>query len=149
MTLCHRWRNRVWSLVLSPGFTLELPWMLFFHTPPPRLIYFCLPWVFVAVHGLSLVVASKGYSSFWCMGFPMWWPLLLRSTGSGCASLSSCNSWAQRAGLVLVARRPVALGHVESSQTRIEPMSPALAGGILTTGTSREVLPGCFKCTDA
>ena len=32
-------------------------------------IYFWLWWVFVAVHGLSLVVASRGYSSLWCTGF--------------------------------------------------------------------------------
>ena len=75
MTLCHRWRNRVWSLVLSPGFTLELPWMLFFHTPPPQINLF-LPalglcccarafsscgkqgLLFVLVHGLPNVVAS-------------------------------------------------------------------------------------------
>ena len=28
-------------------------------------IYFWLHWVFVAVHGLSLVAASRGYSSLW------------------------------------------------------------------------------------
>ena len=32
-------------------------------------IYFCLRWVFVAAQGLSLVVASRGYSSLWCTGF--------------------------------------------------------------------------------
>ena len=30
-------------------------------------IYFWLCWVFVAVHALSLVVASWGYSSLWCV----------------------------------------------------------------------------------
>ena len=38
--------------------------------------------MFVAAHGLSLVVASRGYSSFWCAGFSLWWLLLLPSTGS-------------------------------------------------------------------
>ena len=28
--------------------------------------YFWLHWVFIAVHGLSLVVVSGGYSSLWC-----------------------------------------------------------------------------------
>ena len=32
-------------------------------------IYLWLRWVFVAAHGLSLVAASWGYSSLWCMGF--------------------------------------------------------------------------------
>ena len=45
-------------------------------------IYFCLHWVFVAAHGLSLVVASGGYSSLRCAGFSMQWLLLLWSTGS-------------------------------------------------------------------
>ena len=32
-------------------------------------IYFWLPWVFIAAHGLSLVVAIRGYSLLRCMGF--------------------------------------------------------------------------------
>ena len=49
--------------------------------------------------GLSLVVASGGYSSFWCTGVSLQWLLLLRSTGSRCEGsvvvvhgLSSCGS---------------------------------------------------------
>ena len=45
--------------------------------------YFWLHWVFVAVRGLSLVAASKGYSSLWCAGFLLRRLLLLRSMGSG------------------------------------------------------------------
>ena len=63
-------------------------------------IYFWLCWVFVAAHGLSLAVASGGYSSLWCVGFSLWW-LLLRSTGSrhvgsvvAARGLSSCGLWA-------------------------------------------------------
>ena len=48
-------------------------------------IYFWLHWVFVAAHGLSLVVASGSYPSLWCAGFSLRWLLLLRSTGSRCA----------------------------------------------------------------
>ena len=44
-------------------------------------IYFWLCWVFVAVRGLSLAVASEGFSSLWCTGFSLWWLLLLRSMG--------------------------------------------------------------------
>ena len=31
-------------------------------------IYFCLLWVFIAAHRLSLVAASRGYSSLQCTG---------------------------------------------------------------------------------
>ena len=56
---------------------------------------FWLCWVFVAAHGLSLVVASRGYSSLRCMGFSLRWLLLLRSMGSRHVGFSSCSSWAQ------------------------------------------------------
>ena len=54
-------------------------------------IYFWLRWVFVAAHGLSLVAASRGYSSLWCTGFSMRWLLLLRSMGSRRTGFSSCG----------------------------------------------------------
>ena len=45
-------------------------------------------WVLVAAHGLFLeVVASRGYSSLWCIGFLLQWPLLLGSTGSSVGSV--------------------------------------------------------------
>ena len=34
------------------------------HSFLKEIIYFCLHWAFVAVHGLSLVEASGGYSSW-------------------------------------------------------------------------------------
>ena len=57
---------------------------------------FWLRWVFIAARGLSLVAASRGYSSLQCAGFSLWWLLLLWSTGSVVAArgLSSCGSWA-------------------------------------------------------
>ena len=58
-------------------------------------IYLCLHWVFVAARGLSLVVASGGYSSWRCTGFSLQWLLLLQSTGSRRLGFSSCGSWAQ------------------------------------------------------
>ena len=58
-------------------------------------IYFWLCWVFVAVHGLSLVVVGRDYSSLWCAGFSLLWLLLLLSTGSRRAGFSSCGTWAQ------------------------------------------------------
>ena len=60
-----------------------------------KFIYLRLCWVFVAVHGLSLVVASRGYSSLRCGGFSLWWLLLLWSTGSRHVGFSCCGTWAQ------------------------------------------------------
>ena len=54
-------------------------------------IYFWLCWVFISLCGPSLVETSGGYSSSWCVGFSLPWPLLLWSTGS------------RRAGSVVVA----------------------------------------------
>ena len=36
-------------------------------------IYFWLHWVFIAVHGLSLVAVSGGHSSLRCAGFSLLW----------------------------------------------------------------------------
>ena len=58
-------------------------------------IYFWLHWVFVAAHGLSLVVASGGYSSLPYAGFSLRWLLLLRSMGSRRMGFSSCGTRAQ------------------------------------------------------
>ena len=52
-------------------------------------------WVFVTARGLSLVAASRGYSSLWCVGFSLWWLLLLQSTGSRRMGFSSCSARAQ------------------------------------------------------
>ena len=56
-------------------------------------------WVFAAVHGLSLVVVSGGYSSLWCTGFLLQWLVLLWSKDSGTRAsivaahkLSSCGT---------------------------------------------------------
>ena len=45
----------------------------------------------VAAHRPFLVAASGGYSSLRCVGFSLWWLLLLRSTGSRLVGLSSCG----------------------------------------------------------
>ena len=61
---------------------------------------FWLHWVFIAVHGLSPVAASRGYSSLWCTGFSLLWLLWLQSMGSRCTGFSSCGTQAS----VVVAR---------------------------------------------
>ena len=58
-------------------------------------MYVWLRWVFIAARGLSLVAASGGYSSLQCVGFSLWWLLLLRTMGSRHAGFSSCGMWAQ------------------------------------------------------
>ena len=60
-----------------------------------KFIYFLLRWVFVAVRGFSLVAARRAYSSLRCMGFSLWWLLLLWSMGSRRTGFSSCGTWAQ------------------------------------------------------
>ena len=57
-----------------------------------KFLWLC--WVFVVARGLSLVVASGGYSSLWCAGFSLRWLLLLWSTGSRCTDFSSFGLWA-------------------------------------------------------
>ena len=61
-------------------------------------IYLWLRWVFVAAHRLSLVAASRGYSSLQCMGFSLWWLFLLWSTGSRSMGFSSCGTWVSSCG---------------------------------------------------
>ena len=79
-------------------------------------LFFWLRWVFVAVCGLSLVVASGGDYLLRCAGFSLQWLLLLQSMGSRRMGFSSCGTWAS----VVVARGlsscgSRALGHRLSS----------------------------------
>ena len=46
----------------------------------------------LAVHWLSLVAASRGYSSLRCTGFSLRWLLLFRSSGSRSVGFSSCGT---------------------------------------------------------
>ena len=97
--------------------------------------FFWLCWVFIATQGLSLVAASRGYSSLRCMGFSLQWLLLLRSTGSRCVGFSSCGTWAQqlwRTGLV-------APRHVGYSRTRDWTRVPCIGRRILNHCATREV----------
>ena len=73
--------------VCERGIKADVKVFLFFH----KFIYlfFWLHWVFVAAHGLSLVAASRSYSSLRCVGFS------LRSMGSRRVGFSSCRTWVQ------------------------------------------------------
>ena len=46
------------------------------------LTYSGLHWVFVAMRDLSLVAERGGHSRLRCVGFSLWWLLLLRITAS-------------------------------------------------------------------
>ena len=114
-------------------------------------IYFWLRWIVVAVCGLSLVVASRGYSSLQCAGFSFWWLLLLRSTGSRRAGFSSCGTQAlERMLSSCGARAQLLRGMWDLPRPGLEPGCPALAGGFLTTappGKSLCVILYQFYCT--
>ena len=97
-------------------------------------IYFWLCWVFIAACGLSLVVASRGYSSLWCVGFSLRWLLLLRSPGSRHAGVCSCGSRAlEHRFRSCGSRASLLCGMWELPGPGLEPLSPALAGRFLTT----------------
>ena len=111
--------------------------------------YFWLRWVFVAVRGLSLVATSRGYSLLRCMGFSLWWFLLLRSTGSRCTGFSTCGTPAQQLWLVgsraqaqqLWRTHLVAPQHVGSSRTTARACVPCIGRLILNHCTTREARP--------
>ena len=113
-----------------------------------KVIYFWLHWVFVAACGLSLVAESWGYSSLWCVGFSLWWLLLLWSTGSRCTGFSSYGKRAQQlwfAGSRVQAQQLwhtglVALRHVGSSRTGAQTRVPCIGRWILNHCATREVL---------
>ena len=115
-------------------------------------IYLWLCWVFIAAHGLSLVVASGGYSSLRCTGFSLQWLLLLRSMGSRAQAqqlwltgsvvvahgLSSYGSRALKRRLSSCGAQAFLLCSMWDlppckAGLGLKPMSPALASRLLTT----------------
>ena len=86
--------------------------------------YFGLCWLFIAAHGLFLVVASRGYSLVGMCG------LLI-----AVASLVSEQRLQGPQASVVVAHGLSSFGGMWNPPgPRIEPMSSALAGRLLTTG---------------
>ena len=107
---------------------------------------FWLCCVFFAARGLSLVVASRVYSSLRCTGFSLLWLLLLRSTGSRHAGFSSCSTRAQQlwlAGSRAQAQQLWHMGlvaprHVGSSWTRARTHVPCIGRRIRNHCATRE-----------
>ena len=122
-------------------------WLFFFSFIKNLFIYFWLCQVFVAAHGLSLVVASGGYSSFPCAGFSLWWLLSLQSIGSRCMGFSICSTRAQQLclmGFRVQAQQLWRTGlvtpwHVGSSWTWDRTHVPCIGRWILNHCTTREV----------
>ena len=90
-------------------------------------IYFWLCGVLVSVRGLSLVVASGGHSSSRCTGLSLSRPLtvaasLVAEHRLQTRRLSNCGSRAQ-----------LLHGMWDLPRPGLEPVSPALAGGLSTT----------------
>ena len=127
-------------IVLVLAFPLGLQ-SIFFLKEHLFIYLFWLHWVFVAAHGLSLVATSGGYSPLLCAGFSLWWLLLLRSMGSRRAAFSSCGTRAQQLWLTGSRAQAQQLWHWAQLLRNmwdlpgpgIEPLSPVLAGGFLTT----------------
>ena len=91
-------------------------------------------WVLSAACGLSPVAASGGYSSLWRVGFSLQWPLPPWSTGSRRVGFGSWGSRALERRLSSCGARVQPPRNMwDPPRPGIEPVSPALAGGPLTT----------------
>ena len=96
------------------------------------LIYFWLHLAFVAMHGHSLLAASRGYFLLQCVGLSWRWLLLLQNVGS--------RAWTSLAvvhGLSCPGACEIFLDQ--------EPMFPAFGRQILNHWTTREVLSCLFS----
>ena len=110
--------------------------------------YFRLHWVFVAVRGLFSSCGERGLLFIAVRGFLIRWLLLLHSTGSRRVGFSSCGIQTQQLWLMgsrvqaqqLWCTGLVAPRHVGLPGPGLEPVSPALAGGLLTTVPPRKPL---------
>ena len=101
-------------------------------------------WVFVAARGLSLVAVSRGYS-------PVCGARASHGRGFSCPGARALElpaSVVATHGLV-VAQGLGCPTAEESSLTRIKPMSPALAGGFVSTGPPRKASSVFFKCINS
>ena len=116
------------DLILSEEL-FALHWVGFFW------IYFWLHWIFIASWAFSsccelfIECFIDCCSSSKCLGFSLWWFLLLQSTGS------------RHMGLVAP--------HVKSSQIRDRTHVPCIGRQILISSTTREVpWVGFYRCND-
>ena len=112
------------------NWNFRLQWILFLKN---KFIYGCVGSLLLRA-GFSLVAASGGYSSLRCAGFSLRWLLLLRSTGSRRMGFSSWGTRALECRPSSCGTRAYLLrGMWDLRGPGLELMSPALAGGFLTT----------------
>ena len=91
-------------------------------------IYFRLCWVFIVVCGLCLFTASGGFSCCGARALGMWVSVVVA------LRLSSCSLRALEHGLSSYgARAQLLRGMWDLPGPGLKPVSPALAGGFLTT----------------
>ena len=96
------------------------------------------------LHGLSLDVTSKAYSSFWCSGFLLPWFLLLWIIGCRCEGFSSCSLQSLEQVSVSYGRQVQLLCNMWNlPRPGIQPMSPAMAGGFLSAVPLGKSYPVC------
>ena len=96
--------------------------------------------------GFSLVAASGGYSSLQCTGFSLQWLLLLQNTGSRSTGFSSCGSQALERRLSSCGAWAQLLRSMwDLPAPGLEAVSPALAGGFLTTAPPGKPRPWTFN----
>ena len=90
---------------------------------------------FLAVLGLHCCARAFSSCGKWpCVGFSLWWLLLLWNMGSRHVGFSSCGLWALEHRLSSCGTRASLLhGMWNLPGPRLEPVSPAWAGGFLTT----------------
>ena len=98
-------------------------------------LYFLILFIYLFTYGCVV-------SLLLCVGFSLWWLLLLQSTGSRHAGFSSCGSRALEHRFSSCARALLLHGMWDLPRPGLKPVSPALAGGFLTTappGKSQEL----------
>ena len=85
-------------------------------------------------------MASKGYSSFSCVGFSLQWLTLFRAQTLGVQAsavaahgLGSCGSWALKHKVSCRAQAELLHGMWPLPRSGIETVSPVLAGSFFTT----------------
>ena len=115
----------------------------FFFLKKILFIYLWLRWVFVAACGLSLIAMSGEGATLhcnaqasYCSGFSCCgaWALGARASVVVARGLSSCGSWALECRLSSCgAQSQLPCSMWDLPGPGIEPLSPALAGGFLTT----------------
>ena len=115
-------------------------WEASLHWLPLPFFFFCffLSWlrgVFIALCRVSLIVASRKYSSLHHMGCFLRWLLLWSTDSRACMGFSSCCSWALQ--LWLTGSR--AWSWQNPSRPEIEPVFPAIGKQILIHSATREV----------